>query len=46
MRTRRHLLGIVLLSAVYACAQKAPIIQQLSFAPDHASGIYELGQTV
>ena len=46
MRTRLLLPGLVLLATVYACAQKAPIVQQLTFAPDHASGMYELGQTV
>jgi cephalosporin-C deacetylase len=36
-----------LLSAGFICAaQPAPIEQQLTFVPYHASGVYELGETV
>ncbi len=34
------------LSAASALAQRAPIPQQLTFAPYHTSGIYEVGETV
>ena len=38
---------VALLSAAFSCfAQPAPIEQQLTFAPYHASGVYELGETV
>ena len=37
----------LLTAAPFALAQRgAPIEQQLTFAPYHASGIYELGETV
>jgi hypothetical protein len=36
-----------LLTAPCLCfAQRGPIPQQLAFAPYHASGIYEVGETV
>ncbi len=36
-----------LLSVGFTCfAQRTPIEQQLTFAPYHASGIYQLGETV
>ena len=35
-----------LLTASLAFAQRAPIAQQLTFAPYHASGIYDVGDTV
>jgi len=41
----RSLLAVVLL-ATNLFAQRAPIAQQLAFAPYHASGIYEVGETV
>src|SRR5262249_47662228 len=34
------------LVAMPAQAQRAPISQQLTFTPDHATGIYEVGETV
>ena len=34
------------LTAASAVAQRAPIAQQLTFTPYHASGIYEVGETV
>jgi cephalosporin-C deacetylase len=40
----RLILGWVAGSLVFA--QRAPIPQQLTFAPYHASGIYEMGETV
>ena len=36
----------VLLAGVCVFAQRAPIAQQLTFAPYHANGIYKLGETV
>jgi cephalosporin-C deacetylase len=45
-RTRLHLLFAVLLTATFACAQHGPISQQLTFTPYHASGIYDVGETV
>jgi len=36
----------VLFAAVSAFAQHVPIPQQLTFVPDHSSGIYALGDTV
>lgn len=36
----------LLLAAASAFGQRAPIPQQLSFAPYHASGIYDVGETV
>src|SRR5689334_3231357 len=41
----RHLL-IAILAAAFAFAQPAPIAQQLTFTPYHASGIYDIGETV
>jgi cephalosporin-C deacetylase-like acetyl esterase len=35
----------VLISAALAAAQRPPIPQQLTFVPDHANGIYEVGET-
>lgn len=43
-RTRVRL--VFLLVAIQAFAQRAPIVQQLTFTPDHASGIYDVGDTV
>ena len=37
----------ILLAATFAAAQQgAPIPQQLTFAPYHANGIYQIGETV
>jgi len=41
----RSLLVLVFLGATLS-AQRAPIAQQLAFAPYHANGIYEVGETV
>ncbi|HEY2433491.1 MAG TPA: acetylxylan esterase [Vicinamibacterales bacterium] len=41
----RIALGLALLTAPLS-AQRAPIAQQLAFAPYHASGIYAVGETV
>ena len=41
----RSLLVLVFFGATLS-AQRAPIAQQLTFAPYHANGIYELGETV
>jgi hypothetical protein len=46
LRTRRTVLTL-LLGAASALAQRGPAIpQQLTFAPDHATGIYDVGGTV
>jgi len=45
-RIRLHLACIVLFAAAFACAQPVPIPQQLTFTPYHASGIYDVGETV
>ena len=47
-RTCSHLPFVLILSAAAAFAQRGPvqIPQQLTFAPYHASGIYEIGETV
>src|SRR5512135_1705051 len=45
-RTVRCLVFVLLLSAAFAFAQRAPIPQQLVFTPYHSSGIYDLGETV
>ena len=46
-RMTPRLLSIILLtSTAYAFAQRQPIQQQLTFAPYHASGIYDVGETV
>ena len=39
-------LSFFLLAASLAWAQRQPIPQQLAFAPYHASGIYDIGETV
>ena len=44
--SRRGFLTAFLLAACLAFAQPAPIPQQLTFVPDHASGIYDVGETV
>ena len=41
----RILLGVLLAGAA-PVAQRAPIAQQLAFTPYHASGIYDVGETV
>ena len=42
----RLLAAVFLFSTEFALAQRAPIEQQLTFAPYHSSGIYDLGETV
>jgi hypothetical protein len=44
--TRPRLVFAVLLTAALAFAQRGPIPQQLVFTPYHASGIYDIGETV
>jgi len=46
--TRRSsaILFALLVIAPAGYAQRAPIVQQLTFAPFHASGIYDIGETV
>jgi cephalosporin-C deacetylase-like acetyl esterase len=45
-RVRLHLACASLFAAAFACAQHAPIAQQLTFTAYHAGGIYALGETV
>jgi cephalosporin-C deacetylase len=45
-QTRVRLMFLVLAVETFALAQRAPIVQQLTFTPDHASGIYDIGETV
>ncbi|MBV9226970.1 MAG: acetylxylan esterase [Acidobacteriaceae bacterium] len=45
-RIRAHVLVTLGLATATALAQRAPIPQQLTFMPYHASGIYEVGETV
>jgi cephalosporin-C deacetylase-like acetyl esterase len=42
----RLFLAVLLISTEFASAQRAPIPQQLTFTPDHSSGIYKIGETV
>src|SRR5512132_581397 len=37
---------VVARAGVPLSAQRAPIVQQLTFTPYHASGIYDVGETV
>jgi len=47
VRTRSRLASAFLFASTLAYAQRgAPIPQQLAFTPYHASGIYEVGETV
>src|SRR5579863_7676365 len=46
IRIRTRFLLAVLASAPFGFAQRGPIVQQLAFAPYHASGIYDVGETV
>ncbi|MEO7193163.1 MAG: acetylxylan esterase, partial [Vicinamibacterales bacterium] len=41
-----HVIAGLLLAAGTLSAQREPIVQQLVFAPYHASGIYDVGETV
>jgi cephalosporin-C deacetylase-like acetyl esterase len=45
-RTRREILFAFLLAPALAFAQRAPVPQYLAFTPYHASGIYNVGDTV
>lgn len=42
----RLLVAVLLLSAEFATAQRAPIPQQLTFTPHHSTAIYKVGETV
>lgn len=42
----RHALAVLFSAAFAAAQQGAPIAQQLSFTPYHATGIYDVGETV
>jgi cephalosporin-C deacetylase-like acetyl esterase len=47
IRSSSRLLASVWLAAAWSAAQQgAPIAQQVTFTPDHASGIYDVGETV
>jgi cephalosporin-C deacetylase-like acetyl esterase len=46
MRLRSRSLLVFVLFGTTLPAQRAPIAQQLTFAPYHANGIYEVGETV
>ena len=46
IRIRARLLCVLVAAAVSGFAQRGPIDQQLTFAPYHASGIYDVGETV
>ena len=46
IRIRPGLMFAFLLAAVFAFAQRDPIQQQLAFTPYHASGTYDVGETV
>ncbi len=45
-RIRAPFVFALVFGAALSFAQRAPIEQQLTFAPDHATGIYQVGQTV
>jgi cephalosporin-C deacetylase len=45
-RIRSRLILAFLLAAAFSFAQRGPIPQQLVFVPYHASGIYDVGETV
>src|ERR1035438_9115788 len=45
-RIRARFLLSVLAAAPFSFAQRGPVDQQLTFAPDHASGIYDVGEKV
>jgi len=45
-RIRARFLFAVLAAAPFAFAQRGPIDQQLTFTPYHASGTYDVGETV
>ena len=45
-RTHPRLIAALLVGAAFAFAQGGPIAQQLVFTPYHASGIYDVGETV
>jgi cephalosporin-C deacetylase len=46
IRIRARLLCVLLAGVVSGMAQRGPIDQQLTFAPYHPSGIYDVGETV
>src|SRR3954451_22312372 len=45
-RIRARLFCVLLAAAISGFAQRGPIDQQLTFTPNHASGIYDVGETV
>src|SRR5664279_6518320 len=45
IRIRARLLCVLLAAVVSGFAQRGPIDQQLTFAPHHTSGIYDVGET-
>jgi hypothetical protein len=46
-RIASRVASTLILIAAHASAQpREPIAQQLTFTPDHTSGIYDIGETV
>jgi cephalosporin-C deacetylase len=45
-RTRVRLVLLLVIAQACAFAQRPPIQQQLTFTPDQASGVYDVGETV
>src|SRR5579871_2427727 len=45
-RIHPRFLFLLLAIVAFGFAQRVPIVQQLTFAPYHASGIYDVGETV
>src|SRR5664279_885444 len=45
IRIRARLLCVLLAAVVSGFAQRGPIDQQLTFAPHHTSGIYDVSET-
>ena len=46
IQIRARLLAVLLAAVVSGFAQRGPIDQQLTFAPHHPSGVYDVGETV
>lgn len=46
IRCRTRLSLAIVVAAICASAQRAPIPQQLTFTPYHAGGVYDIGETV
>src|ERR1051325_10302431 len=46
IRSMSRVVAAIVLAGAVLSAQRAPIAQQLAFAPYHANGIYDVGETV